>query len=162
VQDFFGQRVPQPFADNAGFAINALDNLAGSDALISVRSRGRYSRPFVMVENLQRQAEARFREKEEVLQQQLAQTEQRLAELQQNDNPEQVLELTPEQQSTLQQFLQEKLKIRKELREVRFQLNADIEALGRSLKFVNIALVPLLLTVGVIGLWLWRRRRAER
>ncbi|HEY6609671.1 MAG TPA: Gldg family protein, partial [Pseudomonas sp.] len=72
VQDFFGQRVPQPFADNAGFAINALDNLAGSDALISVRSRGRYSRPFVMVENLQRQAEARFREKEEVLQQQLA------------------------------------------------------------------------------------------
>ncbi|MCM2332011.1 MAG: Gldg family protein [Pseudomonas sagittaria] len=162
VQDFFGQRVPQPFADNAGFAINALDNLAGSDALISVRSRGRYSRPFVMVENLQRQAEARFREKEEVLQQQLAQTEQRLAELQQNDSPEQVLELTPEQQSTLQQFLQEKLKIRKELREVRFQLNADIEALGRSLKFVNIALVPLLLTLGVIGLWLWRRRRAER
>ena len=160
VQDFFGQRVPQPFADNAGFAINALDNLAGSDALISVRSRGRYSRPFVMVENLQRQAEARFREKEEVLQQQLAQTEQRLAELQQNDNPEQVLELTPEQQSTLQQFLQEKLKIRKELREVRFQLNADIEALGRSLKFVNIALVPLMLTLGVIGLWLWRRRRA--
>ncbi len=159
VQDFFGQRVPQPFADNAGFAINALDNLAGSDALISVRSRGRYSRPFVMVENLQRQAEARFREKEEVLQQQLAQTEQRLAELQQSDNPEQVLELTPEQQSTLQQFLQEKLKIRKELREVRFQLNADIEALGRSLKFVNIALVPLLLTVGVIGLWLLRRRR---
>ncbi|MNF35015.1 ABC-type uncharacterized transport system [compost metagenome] len=162
VQDFFGQRVPQPFADNAGFAINALDNLAGSDALISVRSRGRYSRPFVMVENLQRQAEARFREKEEVLQQQLAQTEQRLAELQQNDSPEQVLELTPEQQTTLQQFLQEKLKIRKELREVRFQLNADIEALGRSLKFVNIALVPLLLTLGVIGLWLLRRRRAGR
>ncbi|MCY1417955.1 gliding-associated putative ABC transporter substrate-binding component GldG [compost metagenome] len=160
VQDFFGQRVPQPFADNAGFAINALDNLAGSDALISVRSRGRYSRPFVMVENLQRQAEARFREKEEVLQQQLAQTEQRLAELQQNDSPEQVLELTPEQQTTLQQFLQEKLKIRKELREVRFQLNADIEALGRSLKFVNIALVPLLLTLGVLGLWLLRRRRA--
>ncbi|MNC66296.1 hypothetical protein D3C75_1166820 [compost metagenome] len=113
-----------------------------------------------MVENLQRQAEARFREKEEVLQQQLAQTEQRLAELQQNDSPEQVLELTPEQQTTLQQFLQEKLKIRKELREVRFQLNADIEALGRSLKFVNIALVPLLLTQGVLGLWLLRRRRA--
>jgi len=161
VQDFFGQRIPQPFADNAGFAINALDNLAGSDALISVRSRGRYSRPFVAVENLQRQAEARFREQEELLQQQLAQTEQRLAELQQGDDPEQVLELTPEQQSTLQQFLQDKLKIRKELREVRFQLNADIEALGRSLKFVNIALVPLLLTLGVLALWLLRRRRAD-
>ena len=159
VQDFFGQRVPQPFADNAGFVINALDNLAGSDALISVRSRGRYSRPFVVVERLQRQAEARFREKEEVLKQQLAQTEQRLAELQHSDSPDQVLELSPEQQATLQQFLQDKLKIRKELREVRYQLNADIEGLGRVLKLVNIALVPLLLTLGVIVLWLWRRRR---
>lgn len=161
VQDFFGQRIPQPFADNAGFAINALDNLAGSDALISVRSRGRFSRPFVVVENLQRQAEARFREQEEILNQRLAQTEQRLAELQQGDNPEQALELTPEQQATVQQFLQEKLAIRKELREVRYRLNADIEALGRSLKFVNIGLVPLLLTVAVFGLWLLRRRRVH-
>ncbi|MBV2132892.1 Gldg family protein [Pseudomonas sp. MAP12] len=160
VQEFFGQRVPQPFADNAGFAINALDNLAGSDALISVRSRGRFSRPFVVVERMQREAEARFREQEEVLKQQLAQTEQRLAELQQSDSPEQVLQLTPEQQATLQQFMQDKLKIRKELREVRYQLNADIEGLGRVLKFVNIALVPLLLTLGVIVLWLFRRRRA--
>jgi ABC-type uncharacterized transport system involved in gliding motility auxiliary subunit len=59
----------------------------------------------------------------------------------------------------VQQFLQEKLKIRKELREVRYQLNADIEALGRTLKFVNIALMPLLLTLGVLALWLWRRRK---
>jgi len=51
------------------------------------------------------------------------------------------------------------LRIRKELREVRYQLNADIEALGRTLKFLNIALVPLLLTLGVLGLWFWRRRR---
>ena len=42
---------------------------------------------------------------------------------------------------------------------MRFQLNADIDALGRSLKLVNIALVPLLLTVGVLLLWFWRRRK---
>ena len=41
-----------------------------------------------------------------------------------------------------------------------YRLNADIEALGRTLKFVNIALVPLLLTFGALGLWFWRRRRA--
>ncbi|MBD7976508.1 GldG family protein [Serpens gallinarum] len=159
VQDFFGQRIPQPFADNAGFAINALDNLAGSEALISVRSRSRFDRPFTVVDRLQREAENRFRIKEQQLQQRLAVAEQKLAELQPND-PEQALELTPEQQATLQQFLEEKLKIRKELREVNYQLNADIEALGRSLKFINIALVPLLLTLGVLVLWLIRRRRA--
>ena len=112
-----------------------------------------------MVEALQRQAENRFREKEEVLQQRLADTEQRLAELQSPD-PEQALELTAEQEQALRQFQQEKVRIRKELREVRYQLNADIEALGRTLKFVNIALVPLLLTLGVLALWLWRRRRS--
>src|SRR5690606_14785068 len=107
VQDFFGQRIPQPFADNAGFAINALDNLAGSDALISIRSRGRFSRPFEVVEALQREAEVRFREKEQALQQRLADTEQKLAALQQSDDPTKVLELTPEQQATVQQFIQE-------------------------------------------------------
>ncbi|MDD0841878.1 GldG family protein [Pseudomonas sp. Gutcm_11s] len=159
VQDFFGQRVPQPFADNAGFAINALDNLSGSDALISVRSRGRFSRPFEVVEALQREAEAQFRVKEEDLQKRLAETDQKLASLQQQD-PSKALELTPEQQAAVQQFIAEKLRIRKELREVRFQLNAQIEDLGRTLKLANILAVPLLLTLGVLALWLWRRRKA--
>lgn len=159
VQDFFGQRIPQPWADNGSFTINALDNLAGSEALISVRSRGRFSRPFVVVEELQRAAEQRFRDKEQALQARLAETEQQLAALQGSDDPSKVLELTAEQQSALQRFIQQKLEIRKELREVRYQLNADIEALGRTLKIINIALVPALLTLGVLTLWLWRRRR---
>ncbi|MBH2036716.1 MAG: Gldg family protein [Pseudomonadales bacterium] len=159
VQDFFGQRMPQPWADNASFTINALDNLSGSDALISVRSRGRFSRPFEVVDALQRTAEVKFREQEAELQQRLAATEQQLASLQQSDDPAQSPQLTPEQQATLQQFMAEKVRIRKELREVRFQLNADIDALGRSLKLVNIALVPSLLTVGVLLLWFWRRRK---
>ena len=103
----FGQRVPQPWADNGAFVINALDNLSGTDALISVRSRGRFTRPFVVVEALQRQAENRFREKEEVLQQRTADTEQKLAELQ-NPDPEQALELSGEQEQALRQFLQKR------------------------------------------------------
>ena len=158
VQDFFGQRMPQPWADNGTFVVNALDNLSGTDALISVRSRGRFARPFVVVEELQRQAENRFREKEEALQQRLAATEAQLAELQ-GPNADGAIELTAEQQAALQRYMQEKLRMRKELREVRYQLNADIDALGRLLKFFNIALVPLVLTLGVLLTWLWRRRR---
>ena len=122
--------------------------------------RSRFTRPFEVVESLQREAEVKFRESEEVLQKRLADTEQKLAALQKSDDPAKSLELTPEQQATLQQFVQEKLRIRKELREVRYQLNADIEELGRVLKLANVALVPLLLTFGVLLLWLWRRRRA--
>lgn len=158
VQDFFGQRMPQPWADNGTFVVNALDNLSGTDALISVRSRGRFARPFVVVEELQRQAENHFREKEEALQQRLAATEAQLAELQ-GPNADGAIELTAEQQAALQRYMQEKLRIRKELREVRYQLNADIDALGRLLKFFNIALVPLVLTLVVLLTCLWRRRR---
>jgi len=159
IDDFFGQRMSQPWADNGTFVINALDNLSGTDALISVRSRGRFARPFTVVEDLQRQAENRFREKEEVLQQRLAATEAQLAELQEPD-AEGAVQLTAEQQAALQDFMQQKLLIRKELREVRYQLNADIEALGRVLKFFNIGLVPLILTLGMLLLWFWRRRRS--
>jgi len=159
VQDFFGQRISQPWADNGGLLVNALDNLSGSEALISVRSRGDFSRPFVVVQELQRQAEQRFRASEQRLQQQLAETEQRLAELQQGQDPGQLTELSPQQEQAIQRFIDERLDIRKQLREVRFRLNADIEQLGTRLKIINIALVPLLLTLGVLGWWLIGRLR---
>ena len=159
VQDFFGQRLPQPWADNGSFTINALDNLSGSDALISVRSRGNFNRPFTVVDNLQRSAQERFRKKEQELQMRLAATEEKLYALQQATDPAQDLQLTGEQQSTLEQFLAEKLQLRKELREVRYQLNADIEALGTKLKFFNIGVMPILLTFVLIMLSLSRRIR---
>lgn len=162
VQNFFGQRMPQPWADNGSFTINALDNLSGSDALISVRSRGNFNRPFTVVDNLQRSAQERFRKKEQELQVRLAATEEKLFALQQATDPAQDLQLTAEQQSTLEQFLAEKLQLRKELREVRYQLNADIEALGSKLKFFNIALMPIVLTFMLILFALIRRMRRLR
>src|SRR5690606_37657201 len=133
--------------------------ISGSQALISVRSRGRYQRPFVVVQDLQRQAETRFLEQEQRLRQRLQETERQLAELQRPAVDGQMAELSAEQEAAVRGFLNEKLRIRKELREVNYRLNADIEALGRQLKLVNILLVPLLLTLGALGVWLWRRRR---
>lgn len=159
VQDFFGQRLPQPWADNGSFTINALDNLSGSDALISIRSRGHFNRPFTLVDHLQRSAQARFQKKEQALQSRLAATEAKLFELQQATDPALDLALTAEQEATVQQFLQEKLQLRKELREVRYQLNADIESLGTTLKFFNIGVMPILLTFALILLGLSRRIR---
>ncbi len=76
------------------------------------------------------------------MQSRLAATEEKLIALQQATDPEKNLELTPEQQATVQQFLAEKLQLRKELRDVRYQLNADIEAFGTELKFFNIGVMP--------------------
>jgi len=158
VRELFGQRLAQPWADNGSFAANALDNLSGSDALISVRSRGRAARPFTRVEALQREAEADFRAKEQALQERLSETEQHLAELQQQQDPSKVFELSAEQKAALQQFIDQRIELRKDLREVRYQLNANIEALGRWLKLANILLMPLLISLAAL-LFVLRCRR---
>ena len=109
---------------------------------------------------MQREAEARFRDVEQDLQNQLQAVEQKLMELQsrQGDNGNSIT-LTPEVEAQLLQFQQEKLAIRKKLRNVQHQLNKDIEQLDFKLKLINIALVPLLLTLLVIAVAVYRRRR---
>ena len=147
VQDFFGQQIATPWANNGDLVVNSLDNLTGSSALISIRSRGKFTRPFEVVQDLRREAEARYLESADDLQVQLAETERKLTELQSTSEGQAVFNLSPEQEATLFQFQEEKLRIRKELRDVRHQLNKDIESLGSTLKFLNIAFIPILLTL---------------
>ena len=54
VRDFLGQQVAIPNAHNSAFVLAALENLSGSDALISLRGRGIIDRPFELVERLRR------------------------------------------------------------------------------------------------------------
>ena len=162
VQQFFGQRVVNAFASNGDFVINAVDNLIGSADLIAVRTRAGSSRPFTTVDALRVEADARFRAKERELQARLQQTEEKLAALQQAQPGGNALALNPAQQTELLQFQDEKLRIRRELRQVRRQLDEDIQGLGAKLKFLNIAGVPLLLTAAALVFVGWRSRQRAR
>jgi ABC-type uncharacterized transport system involved in gliding motility auxiliary subunit len=157
-QNLFGQRIVQPWANNGDFVSNALDNLAGSDDLISVRGRAAFTRPFTRVEQLRAQADARFRDKEQELESELHQTEDKLTALQSRRNDKSAQILTPEQEQELQHFQQEKLTIRKQLRAVRLSLDQDIDRLGNTLKIINIVVVPALFAAIALLLG-WRRRR---
>ena len=158
-QNFFGQRIFSPFANNGAMVINALDNLTGSNALISVRSRGQFSRPFDRVEEIRRDADAQFRAQQQRLQQELEETERKLSELQtarDDDNP---LILSPEQRAEIDRFRDENLRIRKALRDVNRNMDRDIERLGTRLKVMNIVLVPLLVAGLALLLSGMRNRR---
>ena len=158
-QDFFGQRLTTAFAGNGDFVINALDNLTGSSELISIRGRAAYTRPFTRVQDLRRQAEDQFRLREQQLQQQLEEAETKLAELQASRQDTSALIMSPEQEAELERFRDQRLQIRKELRQVQRNLDQSIEDLGTRLKVINVALIPLLITVFSIGLLLLRRQR---
>lgn len=132
-------RMEVPFTDNGAFLINAIDHLTGNPELLSIRGRGQDERRFERVEALRRQAETQFQTKLEQLQQQLEAAERKLAELK-----------TPTGET--EAFQQERLKVRKELRQLQYQFNRAIEALGTRLKLINILLAPLLLTLCLLAL----------
>ena len=159
VTQFFGQRIPQPFANNGDLVINAMDNLSGGADLSSIRSRGRYSRPFTKVLTLQREADDRLRQEESELSARIAETESALAELNTDEEGNPIGQITPEIQTEIDRFNGELIETRRRLREVRFQLTEDIEQLGSNLKAVNTALVPILLTLFFLGRYYFRSRR---
>ena len=149
MQSFFGLEIPQTLANNGDFVINSLDNLSGNNDLISLRTRGNYSRPFIRVESIRRAAEAEFRDREQQLQARLEETEARLLELQ-NETGSSNLILSPEQEAEIERFRLEQINTRKELRNVQHELQKNIERLGAQLKFINIGLVPLLIAVAAV------------
>jgi ABC-type uncharacterized transport system involved in gliding motility auxiliary subunit len=159
VQTFLGQRIATAFASNGNFVINALENLTGSSDLIGMRSRESYSRPFTRVMDLRRQAENEFRLTEQRLQQELRDTEAKLGELEATRSEGSTLILSPEQVAELDRFKQERLRVRKELRQVQRGLDQDIEDLGSRIKAINIGLVPLLIVIGSFLSFLIRRRK---
>jgi ABC-type uncharacterized transport system involved in gliding motility auxiliary subunit len=161
VRQFMSQRIVNAFANNGDFIVNAVDNLVGSSDLIAVRTRPGSSRPFDTVDDLKRAADDRFRAKEQELQAQLSELERKLTELQAAKQGNNAMLMSPEQQTELLRFQDDKLRIRKELRQVRRQLDADIESLGTRLKFYNIIGVPLLITL-VALFWVFARSRARR
>lgn len=158
--NFLGQQVFNPFANNGDFAYNAVDNLVGNNDLIAVRTRAPSTRPFERVETLRRAAEQRYQAKEKQLQQQLDELEQKLSRLQSGAEPGKAPVLDRAQQAELAQFQQQRQAMRKQLREVQHQLNADIDSLGARLKLIAILGMPLLVTLA--GLLLAWRRRARR
>jgi ABC-type uncharacterized transport system involved in gliding motility auxiliary subunit len=159
-RELLGQRIAQAFANNGDLIANILDNLSGSSALISVRGRASFSRPFERIDALKRQADDRLRAKALELQSELQQTESKLTELQSKRNDQSSIMLSPEQEAELKRFTAEKTRVRKELRETQRGLDVDINRLGSRLKVINIAIAPLIVAVaGVIILSLRRRRR---
>jgi ABC-type uncharacterized transport system involved in gliding motility auxiliary subunit len=160
MREVLGQRVAQAFANNADFVANILDNLSGSSALISVRGRATFSRPFERVEALRHQADDRLRSKALELQAELQQTETKLTELQSKRNDQSSIMLSPEQETELKRFVAEKARVRKELRETQRGLDVDINRLDSWLKVINMAIAPLLVAVaGIVILSLRRRRK---
>jgi ABC-type uncharacterized transport system involved in gliding motility auxiliary subunit len=162
VQDFFGQKQVVPFSDNGAFVANAIGTLAGGDDLIGLRGRGVTARPFTLVDDMQRRAEAQYQQTEKVLQAHLEDTQKKLADLRSGKGDQAKVVITAEQRAAIDGLQHELLATRGKLRAVQFDLRRDINRLETWLRLFNIAFVPLVLAILAIGLGIARRRRRTR
>lgn len=154
-------------ADNGAFALNAIDVLAGSDALVSLRSRSQPVRRMTLLDDMEEEAQERIRTRREQLEAELADTERRLQELQARGRGSGYFtgdlgaELTPEENAEIARFRASRAEIRGQQRRVERDLRREVNGLETLLVFINVWLAPLL--VAGAGLFLfWRRQRRGR
>lgn len=151
--------IAQPVNDNLVLFSNVIEQYAGREELIGVRSRGPSNRPFAKVDALEAKAMAKWQAKQEAFEQELEQTQQRLMALQKQKTGNERLILSKEQQEEIAKLRKAQADTRRQLKNVRKELTGDIDRLGLTLKVVNICLVPLLVVLFGILHGLRRRKR---
>jgi ABC-type uncharacterized transport system involved in gliding motility auxiliary subunit len=162
-QEFFGQRLLVPTANNGDFVANAIEVLAGGDDLVGLRSRGTSARPFEVVERIQRDAQVSYSAEERALQAKLKDTQAKLASLTGKDQANAPPTLSAEQTKAIEEFRADMVQTRRQLRDVQAALRSDIGRLKIGLEFFNIALIPIIVAVAAIVLGVLRlRRRSQR
>jgi ABC-type uncharacterized transport system involved in gliding motility auxiliary subunit len=161
LQELLGQRIVVPLAGNGSFVLNLADHISGSEQLLALRGRGITKRSFGVVDTLRREAEARYLQTEQDLQNRLSLTERRIAELE-AVKPEGTAVLSSEQEDEIEEFRTQLLETRKALRGVNRSLRQDVESVGSWLAFINIAFIPLIIVFIALLRLFMRRRTATK
>lgn len=161
--NFYGRRVVEPVANNADFLANAVEVLAGGEDLVGLRSRGSVARPFVVVQQIQREADDRYAAEQRSLEDKLKQAQAKLHSLTAGESGSNPAALSADQTKEIDRFRAEMLDTRRQLRAVQAALRENIGRLKVILEFFNIALVPIIVVAAAIVLAAlrWRRRAAR-
>jgi ABC-type uncharacterized transport system involved in gliding motility auxiliary subunit len=162
-QQVLTQSVFVPSNGNLNFIQSSVEQLAGDSDLIGIRSRSSGNRPFVVVNKMEAAAEQKYQSKIDELEDNLNQTRQKLAALQTSKQSDQKTLLSPEQQAEIKKFQENEATANKELKQVRKNLRQEIDSLQTTVKWVDIAGMPVIVTlVGLTLALVKRRRRAAR
>jgi ABC-type uncharacterized transport system involved in gliding motility auxiliary subunit len=162
-QQVLTQTVFVPSNGNLNFIQSSVEQLAGDSDLIGIRSRSSGNRPFVVVNKMEAAAEQRYQSKIDELEDNLNQTRQKLASLQTSKQTDQKTLLSPEQQAEIKKFQENEATINQQLKQVRKNLRLEIDSLQNTFKWIDIAGMPLVVTlVGLTLAVVKRRKRAAR
>lgn len=162
IKNIGGQEIGTPIANNGNIVLSALDNLFGSNALISIRNRGSFARPFETLRQIELRSQDRYRESEQLLQQRLETAKQKLIGLEAQKKNGNSMLLSAQQKQEQEAFRKELIETRKELRDVRRKLNHDLESVASNVKFFSIGFIPLLIMLGGLGMWIVQSKQEQK
>jgi ABC-type uncharacterized transport system involved in gliding motility auxiliary subunit len=160
-QEFFGRRVAVPSANNGDFVFNAIDVLVGGDDLVGLRSRGTSARPFELVQQIQRTADEQWETTQKDLEEKLKAAQAKIKEASEQSAGAGSA-LSPQQNQVVENFRNEMLKIRQQLRQVQLAEREDIDRLKAALEFFDIGFIPIIVAVVAIIVGSVRMRRRKR
>ena len=151
--NLYGESVFNAQASNGDFFSNIIDELSGSDDLISIRSRGMVSRPFTKVDQIRRISELKYRDSQAQLLLNLETLQTKINKIQETGQKPEDLLKNPEYKA----LITEKIKLRKNLRRIQQGMNEQVEQLGRNIKLLNIFLIPIILLIIAFVVFIRRR-----
>jgi ABC-type uncharacterized transport system involved in gliding motility auxiliary subunit len=152
----------RPISENVDLLKNSIESVSGGAELMGIRMRGKTSRPFERVQELQRDSDQRFLARQQELERKLQDIERRMNELLKAKSEGSDELVTAEQRKEEEKAREEFVQTRRDLREVKHQLHKDIAGLGTSLKWLNIALMPALVCAAAVALGAWRSQQRSR
>ena len=158
MNSIFGQ-IAQPINDNLVLFSNIIEQYAGREELIGVRSRGKSNRPFVKVDELEAKAMAKWQAKQMAFEEELQATRSRLMALQKEKTGNDRMILSREQQEEITKLRKAQADTSRQLKNVRKELTSGIDSLGVLLKTINILALPLIIVAFGIFRGIRRRRR---
>jgi ABC-type uncharacterized transport system involved in gliding motility auxiliary subunit len=161
VMNFLGQKVIQPRNSNLSFAQNVVEQFAGDQNLIGVRSRATINRPFTVVKEMQSRATERYQAEIGKLQKEVDETNQKVNELQGKKEANQRFVLSKEQEAEIEKFKQKRAQANKQLKKVRRELQQDIDSMQNRLKWWNIIGMPIVVAVAGIALAVVRKQKTK-
>jgi ABC-type uncharacterized transport system involved in gliding motility auxiliary subunit len=158
-QNVLGRQVAQAFANNGDFLLNAVEQMAGGVALADLRSRTVSWRPFTRIDALERAAEQRFLAKQQELTQRIADTEKKLKDASSAGEAKDGELISPDQTKAVESFKSDLLSARAELREVQYNLRADVARLKNWIMILLIGVLPAVVALIALLFALRRPRR---
>jgi ABC-type uncharacterized transport system involved in gliding motility auxiliary subunit/ABC-type transport system involved in multi-copper enzyme maturation permease subunit len=149
----------RPRNNNGALLANCLDYLSGSSALLAIGAKGQAIRPFVRIHQLKRAAEDTFRDEVRSLNTRLAQIDEEISDLNRQAAQGGQSVVSERALTAIRRAEKEQSNLRARRLEIQEQLQLAISAMNQRLTLLNLAVVPLLVTIGGILFWAFRTRR---